>query len=446
VAHVELLWANALYALGDYDTSAGHYQRAAELARRSGRSDVLVESALGRTLSTTVGVGFNLGVVDREAVALLEEALLRSPDPVSDVRLRAALALALYFDDDLPRREALGAQAVCRAEQVGAPGLLAVALHARAVASWRPATSPERETVVARAVALAESEGDLERALRFRTTWVPTLFELGRVQDAAREIAKMDELVERLRQPGLRYLPLSCHAALLLLQGRFAEAEKATNAVFDTRPLRRGVNPRVAYAVQGFLLAWERGMLADIAAMVTDEGDPERLPLRRLGAIVALADGGHLDRARQRYAVEREHPFRDDAVLLAVVVLRAELAHRFADRAVARHILDTFWPYAGRLAQFGTLGCFGPMARALGLAAVTVGDVDAADAWLARAADQASAVGALAWRARALTDRARLLAERDHGHDGRTATRISWEARRIVRALGMGDPATPRYG
>jgi DNA-binding SARP family transcriptional activator len=446
VAHVELLWANALYALGDYDSSAGHYQRAAELARLSGEADVLVEAALGRTLSTTVGVGFNIGVVDREAVELLEEALLRTPDDVGDIRLRAALALALYFDDDLPRRETLGAQAVRRAEQLDDPRLLAVALHARAVASWRPATTPERETVVARAVALAEREGDLERALRFRTTWVPALVELGRVQDAAREIAHMDDLVERLRQPGLRYLPLSCHAALLLLQGRFAEAEKATNAVFDTRPLRRGVNPMIAYAVQGFLLAWERGTLADLAPIVAENDDPERLTLRRLGAIVALADGGHLDLARRRYADEREEPFRDDAVLLPVVVMRAELAHRFDDRANAGHILATYWPYAGRLAQFGTLGCFGPMARALGLAGATVGDVDAAEAWLARAADQSSAVGALAWRARALTDRARLLTERDHGDDARTATRISWEARRIVRSLGMGDPATPRYG
>jgi DNA-binding SARP family transcriptional activator len=448
-AEVELLQADAARAVGRFEAATGHYTAAAAHARRAGDADRLVEAALGCSISSTVGVGNRVGLVDHDLVALLEEGLARADGDVARVRLGAALAVSLYYDPDRARRVALVAEVVDRAERAGDDRLLGLALHARAVALWLAATAVEREVDLARAVGLAEQSDDHEQALRFRAGWIGTLVELGRVADAERELARVAELAELLRQPALRYFPLSCGAMLDILHGRFDEGEAAAQAAARLLDAPAGVNPLGVWVARMFLLAWERGGLAEVAALVdTADGDMDGLlhqPLMRLAATLALADGGHVDDAESRYVQESPRLPPDDGFFLPLRVLRAELAHRFDDRVGARAVLDDLRPYAGRLAQIGTTVCMGPVSRSLGLAAATLGELDAADGWLLQAEDEAAAIDAPSWQARALADRAQVRRRRGGPGDEASAAQLDRRAEELASRLGLPDPATPRY-
>jgi hypothetical protein len=464
---VELLQADAARALGRFEAATAHYEAAAGAARRAGTPELLVEAALGCSISSTVGVGNSVGAVDRDLVALLEEGLVHAADDAARVRLGSALAVSLYYDRDRGRRVALVAEVLDRARQSGDPRLLGLALHARAVALWLASSAVEREADLAHAVGLAEQSADHEQALRFRAAWIATLVELGRVADAERELARVAELAELLRQPALRYFPLSCGAMLDLLHGRFAAAEQAAQAAAGLLDAPAGVNPLGVWVARMFMLAWERGDLAEVAALVkrtagtttTGSADPGaepepadtnvtgllHLPLMRLAATLALADAGDVALAAARYAQERIRFPPDDGFFLPLGVLRADLAHRFDDRVAARAVIDELRPYAGRFAQVGTTVCMGPVSRSLGLAAATVGDLDAADGWLLQAEDEAVAVDAPSWQARALADRARVRRQRAAPGDAAAADRLAHQADELAHRLGIADPRTPRY-
>jgi hypothetical protein len=346
---------------------------------------------------------------------------------------------------------ALVAEVVERADRTGDDRLRGLALHARAVALWLAATAVEREDDLARAVALAEGSDDHEQALRFRAAWIGTLVELGRVAEAERELARVAELAELLRQPALRYFPLSCGAMLDILHGRFEAGEAAAQAAARLLEAPAGVNPLGVWVARMFLLAWERGELAGVAALVEatgDDGDVTgllHLPLMRLAATLALADGGDVDQAEARYVRESPRLPPDDGFFLPLRVLRAELAHRFDDRVGARAVIDELRPYAGRLAQIGTTVCLGPVSRSLGLAAATLGELDAADGWLLQAEDEAAAIDAPSWQARALADRAQVRRRRGGPGDEASAEELARRAGELAARLGVHDPATPRY-
>src|SRR6185436_2935235 len=107
------------------------YLEAANLARAASDHDTLARAALGRS-----GLGVVIRAVDREQVALLEEALATVADDAVRARLLARLAIETYYDRDPARRTALAAEAAAIAHRLGDPATLAAALNAQRVARW----------------------------------------------------------------------------------------------------------------------------------------------------------------------------------------------------------------------------------------------------------------------------------------------------------------------
>ena len=224
-----------LLALGASQERAGSgehrdtFTAAADCARALGDPALLGRAALGYA-----GPWSQLGRVEEDVAALLQEALgaLGGEDTPLRARLLARLALELYYAGDPDRRLALSAEAVALARRLGDPMALATCLDARHYALWRPETVQERLEVASELRRLAEAAGDPELELEGAGWTVVDLLELGDVAGADIQIAAASRLAARAAPAAVRVVdvavPLRAGAARgRLRRGRAARAGDA---------------------------------------------------------------------------------------------------------------------------------------------------------------------------------------------------------------------------
>ncbi len=140
----ELLCAlgEAALATGDRDGARAAYAEATELARRTGRAELLAAAALGAAGGQG---GFEIDLRDPDRVAVLTEALQAQPegDSLARAALLGRLSQALAFTEATPeQRESLSTEAVAMARRLRDPVVLAAALAARCDAISARTTSP----------------------------------------------------------------------------------------------------------------------------------------------------------------------------------------------------------------------------------------------------------------------------------------------------------------
>ena len=189
--------ARAHTSAGDLDQGRERFRRAASAAVAEDDPEDFTRAALGYAEWT------DYGVVDREAIGLLEEALERLPD--RDDALRALvlgrLAVRLEAATEQPRREALIDAAVAMARRLDDQEALATLLPLSVLVDWRPERTSERRAAAAESVALARRAGDPQMALWARIARFVDAFGDGDVPAADAELAAYDHLVSELRQP-----------------------------------------------------------------------------------------------------------------------------------------------------------------------------------------------------------------------------------------------------
>ena len=158
---------------GDAKTT---FAAAAATARALGDAGLLGRAALGYA-----GRWSQLGRVEEDVAALLQDALAGLGDAEVPLRARllARLALELYYAGDPERRLALSDEAVELARRLGDPQTLAICLDARHYALWRPETVHERLEVASELRRIAETVGDPELELEGAGWTVVDLLELG---------------------------------------------------------------------------------------------------------------------------------------------------------------------------------------------------------------------------------------------------------------------------
>ena len=174
--------AELLLALGDARLRAGEsrardaFAEAAALARDAGRAELLARAALGFS-----GLGVTIIAVDHEAVALLEEALPRSPTTTAARAARRAAG-----DRDLLRvdaRAAQGARATRPCALARGRRRCIDALDARHAALWSAQYLDERLATAREMLELATAR-DAERELQARNWLVLDLMERGDIAAA----------------------------------------------------------------------------------------------------------------------------------------------------------------------------------------------------------------------------------------------------------------------
>jgi predicted ATPase len=393
---------DALERLHEIVPARERYLGAAGIARELGAPELLARAALG------FAKWQRYGVVDREAIALLDEALAGLP-PAAEVLRAETLALLASRLDPLEaqaRRETLLDDALRIARGLDDPTTLDSILRTSApVVLCRPESLERRLELADEALALHDRARNRESLARAQMHRFLALFELGRTTEAGAALDAYADSLAGLRQPWFEWSLLVLQAMLLILAGRIEEAD-----VLRARAnaLEQASDPDAieSQALQGFLIAHGTGRFdaADEAALRRCATDYPGQPIWTATVARLLLGLGRVDEARAAFercaAVELTDvaPTQDR---LATLVLLAECAHGFADcdRAAALHSLLA--PYAGRTATMETgWAAWGSISRPLGLLAHTMGAApEAVAAHLERALVEDRERGAILWLA-----------------------------------------------
>jgi tetratricopeptide (TPR) repeat protein len=435
-----LALGDALTRMGERQEAKDELRRAAGIARHYGMAEELGQAALAYTGRFT----FERAASDRDVIPLLEDAraMLAEKEGGGPIRARvlARLAAALRDHSDRGPRDALSREAVALARRLNDPSTLAYTLACRGAALFGPDDPAERLAIAEelRAVADAaqdkelEQEGEVDRALVF--------LETGRIAEYREALDALQRLAAELRAPSARWLAAGCQATLALLEGRFPDAEALIESALRAGASAEPWDAVIYSRVQLFALRSEDGRLAELEPTIRRSAQefPTR-PLFRCLLARLLAELGDEDGARAvfdalaagRFAVI---PVNND-MLLSLGRL-AEVAWFLRDAARGAVLHDLLLPYRGLVVD-AVESSLGAVDRYLGLAAMTVGDLQAAERHLRDAVVLNTRIGAQPWAARAQADLASLLSARDRPADREQAIELLEAALGAAMRLGM---------
>jgi DNA-binding SARP family transcriptional activator len=341
------------------------------------------------------------GVDDEQLIDVLQRALPRLTDPVHRALLLAFQALALYYDDNPAHRVTLSDQALALARPTADTVALARVLHLRALALYGPDYREQCLAAITELLGLPGMPPLLMAAARLLRVRLFAL--LGRIPEAAAELDLAVPLVEQSGSPIYRVRLGWCRAGLLLLAGRWPEADAISRATYNGNAgMSWGAGLGVAQILR-MGQRWEAAFLTGRGADLVDELRPTveatGVPVLRSILAVALVEAGHPAEAR---VVLRSLPSGPKdyqwlpaqcwALLAAARLGETELMTRLRDQLLPyRHL-----PCAGSVAAVS-----GAVAYFTGEAALALGDPDAALSDLTVAVELDERMGALPWLAQA---------------------------------------------
>ncbi|MCU1449887.1 MAG: ATPase-like protein, partial [Acidimicrobiales bacterium] len=250
----------ALWRAGDRAAAHAEIHRATELARRTGRKDVLASAALA--LRSLGGVS---GMADNERILILEEAREALGDEETSLRARvlAGLAQELYHtwlrEAESGTAGELAAEAVALARRLDDPATLAAALLAQHDAAWLPGHEQERLEIAVELAATARLAGDRELATEALLLQATALLE----RSDALAIARLEEFVrqaEALHQPHFDYLGATRRATLALIAGDMDGFQRHRERA---REVARAHDEPDAYLVEGAQVGGRDMLLGD---------------------------------------------------------------------------------------------------------------------------------------------------------------------------------------
>jgi DNA-binding SARP family transcriptional activator len=397
-----------LLALGASQERAGASEMRATFAAAAQTARALGDPALlGRAALGYAGRWSQLGRVEEDVAALLQDALAALGDEDSPLRARllARLALELYYAGDPDRRLALSGEAVALARRLGDPLTLATCLDARHYALWRPETVQERLEVAAELRRIAETVGDPELELEGAGWTVVDLLELGDVSGADIQIAAASRLAATLHRPLYLWWTSQFRCARAQLAGEFDEAERLAQETLAIGQRGQAENALHAFAQAMFNIRREQGRLAEVEEAVNGFiAMYPAVPAWRCCLALLHLELGRDAAARDQFEALAHAGFDTlprDANWLIAVTLLAEVCGRLGDVERARELYPVLAPYAGRNVVVGRAAtCNGSASRLLGILASTQGDWPRAERHFGEALAMHVAMGARPWAAR----------------------------------------------
>ncbi len=416
------------------------FERAADIARNLGRTDLLAQTAL--SLSAWFGGFFNKG---RPLIGVIAE-VLSSMDP-GDTAVRATLTAKLggehYWTGEREKGLSLCQEAVAMARRIGDPRALVSALWDRSQISWGPENVEGRLATATEIATLAESIGDYQCALRAREMRFTALLEIGDMAGIDAEVRAYAALAEKSgEQFGIveRF-----HAALALSRGDFELAERKTREL--SRHAQRRQDPALlacaSYLTEilgrerdGIDLAQFEGLRKARIARSLTTAAVFRIELAIFFTAIgrraeALAEMGSLER-NNFAAIPRDWNWLYNMCGLATLCVGL----RDAQRAAA--VYELLLPYANRnvTAGWGDLA-YGCSSRFLGMLAGVIDRANDAQAHFEQALEFDDRMGSRPWAAYARYEYARVLLNRGNQGDLEHALKLLTEAREITSAIGM---------
>lgn len=444
----ELLQAlgEAQMRVGDTDAARATLLKAAEAARRRDDPVAFARAVLGCGIwGLSNGVDEQIVQLAQEAVAGLEHA----GHPGLLARAMSFLAVAIYWSDDVPRREILAAHALelARAERerrgdTESARTLGYVLARHLIARWGPRSAERDLEGSDEAIALAQSLRDGELELLVRNWRITELLELGRFAAVDEEIARVEQMAHELRQPrAMVFLPLH-HAIRAATAGRFDEALELNARSAEIGRQVRGSVSELAGSAQLVMIRLLQGRLPELEqplrAMAASR--PEMVGYRCALAAMLVQAGRPAEAQNELERLTAAGPdgLPKDCTHMLMLALTAEVAADLGDRARADLLYDWILPYRGRWAVSAGASAVWPMDRSLGRLATVAGRFDRALEHIFSARAQSERVGALPSVALATLDEARALHARGLADDRERIRSLAREALERAQPLGMG--------
>ena len=337
------------------------------------------------------------GEVDHDLIEDLRQALglLGEEESATRCRLLGALALELYYEPGtLDERDRLAAESVAMAGRLGDPALLWWATRAAYIATWRPATAPQRLQLARTSLEAAEAWGDDDARTLALAALAGTELELADLDGYHRHSEVAMRLARRRR---LSYVPVAlgfvdlCHAAMA---GDAAEVARRNEELRDLRTWVE-IPGQEAHELATLLLEgfWSLQPPEPFVQGMTELAQSPGGGLVLEAALVLLSRLGRLEEARrivketgwQGPVLEMWSSSQDSAFF-------AEVAVSFSDERWAEAARDQLTPLQGRLVVGGISSQLGPVDGYLSLAEAVLGNRE-------RAAELADAATAYAQRA-----------------------------------------------
>ncbi len=432
VDRASLLTNKGIAQLRQMDIVGGEetLRQAAASARKSGDVTMIAEVALAmETVSSSDWATLGKSLSD-EALPALEDGPLRS-------RLLAQHAAELSFHGS-PDLDAVSAEALAIADRTQDPRALRAALRARQLALAGPEGVHERVSLGDRMLTIGVTDADPEAMMWGRLWRFDAFCQLGRMDDAERELALIKQSVAKVRTKIARWHYLRSEIAIEHVRGRFARARELASAAID---LVKDNGGPVVLAISVSTSALVAGMTGDEDAIIAEYNDYLCHPPEMISAMIGAwhAQCGRIEIARRCFVPAQVHEpisgMRRLSVLCALVVL----AEQFKDRETAAVAYRRLLPFED-LIQCGGAGVVtieGAVAGSLGLAAAVCDRLDDAVRHLRRAIEINDRVGLPPYVATATLDLARVLARRDRPGDAAESVALAQSARAMAEQMGM---------
>jgi tetratricopeptide (TPR) repeat protein len=365
-----------LLELGTVELRAGHaesreiFREAAGLARDA---ETFAQAALG--FNHRQGAS---GIIDREGIALLEQAAERLPDSPLLATVLARLADCLHFAGVAERTDALSARALAMARASGDPEALAATLVARHTALLHVSHLDERLRLSAELVAHSSRE-----LLALGLWWqIYDLMESGQVEAARAQHGTLVALADELRQPLYQHFAASWE----VIWGQIADDPDATERACE-RTYALGLKAaaqdvEMIHASQLVTLRLIQGRLPEFLEMVQRTADAfPGLPVWRAALMIGLLVTGRKDEGRRLYEDLAREDFTTlphDMIWFTTLSLCAWACELLRDAERAPVLYRTLLPYRERTVQDALAANWGSVERFLGSLAAVTGDFETA--------------------------------------------------------------------
>jgi DNA-binding CsgD family transcriptional regulator len=454
--------ADALLKSGDVTSAIAAAAEAGDEARRSGDPLLMARAAVSLD-------GVSEPSWARLAVELAEDALARISDDQVETRARllAVVATQASLLEQRERADAMSRQALELAESADTPAARMSALRARQMARSGPEGVEDRLGVAERMLALG-AEARKEWANLWARLWrIDASCQLGDLDTAESDLARLAEVAERLRQPVADWHVARSGCAVAMGRGRFADALRQLRKAAAIAA--RGFDPRARqmHAAAGCKLAGLTGDdRFDPYAAELEEGDaPALQPQVHLYLASLYARRGDLERAAHHYerlpAWRSWHP--PQFVALFAYSERALTAADLGDVDGAAVAYELLRPWAAYFVANGSgvVALAGSAELALGCLAATLAKPDRAIRHLHAAIEANARAGMPPFEAEARFELAQVLGGRSASERAealvlatdaeRSAAQLGMQplrerARQLVEALRAPTPATGRSG
>jgi class 3 adenylate cyclase/tetratricopeptide (TPR) repeat protein len=419
---------------GDVEQARDAFRTAFGLGRDLHHAEFMARSALGFGRP-----GLQAGLTDEESLAFAGEALEaldREPSALR-ARLLGRFAADHYFFDRV-RMAAIADEAVEVARQAGDSGALGYALLMAVIAGDGV---PNKLAMATEAIEACLAAGDHDTATLARLYRAWNLLLLDDVLESHAEMERFSDAAEALRQPMYLWHRHWFQTSQALFEGRFAEGLQLADDALTLGQRVSSIDARQGHAMQRFVarrVLVDLEPLADTLASLSDELPMMPIYLGVL-ALIRAEQGRRDDAAAFLAKLASELPsLRTDAFRLSTLSMAAEAAAAIDDIELADAVLGPLREDLATQVVFGACGAYlGPKARYIGLAAVTVGEIDDAVIHLREAGNRLREMDGRPWLARTQLDLARALLQRDGPGDREEALRATTEAIEVGRAHAM---------